>query len=385
MQYSKIIYPIAALFAILMVSSCSDNITEIEVRDGKYRVNVGVESDVTVEVATRVSAGYEEFGGEQYNGWVMGVVANSNGVTDKGTATYTYSNSAGKWSSDLWLGPADYDFYSYIPYENDAASVDLVTTGTNPQLIFKSQPAFSKKDLLVSVGASNKGQTVNSGSYSAAVSQTGDNQVDFRMNHLLAKLKLQFQLPDGKYDGLRKIEITSVTLGSDVDKSRNYNITCNYIAGGTTIGYAPAAANANEKASLALAYKGTGTSILGGDAKALTLSASTPGPLVYEYEEGNGGIVYVVPDVVNQNGKKIKMTITYNVFTKDSTTDEYVETRHQVTATNSSLVVCKSGTPAVATNIEAAKVYTLTVRVIPSYLYMLADVDQSNSIVLQTP
>lgn len=378
MQYSKTIYPILAMAAILMATSCSNDADEVEIReDGKVHVNVGVEMENTVEVTTRATAGYEDFTGEIYNGWVMGVLANTNGVTDMGTATYSWSGSEGTWASDLWLGPSAYSFYAYIPYDKDA-SVGLEDASSQPKLVFKGRSPFVTKDLLVSVGANNKDQSVSTGSYTATVSQTGTNQVNFRMNHILAKLVLKFQLPTDNqyYDNLRKIEITSVTLGSDVDNSRSYDITCDY-SSTMTCSYAPAAANANEKASLTLAYDGKGTSILGG--KALTLSSTTPGPLLYDFD-GSNGEFFVIPDVVNKNDKHLKLTITYNIFTKDSTTGDYVETRHQVTATNSSLVVCRdNGTEK---NIEAAKSYVLTVKVVPRYLYMLADIDQSNSIVL---
>ena len=378
MQYSKIIYPIAALLMIFMVSSCGNDPDEIEIReDGKIHVNVGVEMENTIEMTTRAQDGYSSFGGADYNGWSMGIIAyTKNGdkdIKDQGSATYSYSGSEGSWASDLWLGPATYSLYAYSPSDLTA---DIDVTDGKKNLVLSDIAPFGTKDILASIATAKSGETLEDGKHNAVISP-GSNTVRFRMNHLLSKLKIQFQLPAGKYDDLRKIEITKVTLGSDIEKSKNYNIICDY-SGAMAYTFEAAAANASEKASVDFVYAGSGESILGG--KALTLSATSPGPSLYDFDNSKGEI-YVIPDVINNNNMHLKMTITYNVFTKDSDTDKYVETRHQVTATNNSIVVYKNN-GAVGT-IEASKYYTLTVKIVPSYLYVLADDDQSSSIVLQ--
>lgn len=375
------------MFIMIMVSSCADDANEIEIReDGKIHVNVGAEMENTVEMTTRTASGYDDFSGDDYNGWTMGVIAHttvtSNGsdtdIIDNGSATYSYSGSTGSWASALWLGPADYNFYSYMP-----SSLNAKLDDTNRKhMVISDLAPFGTTDVLACVGSAPAKTTIADGNYKVTISTDSefDNKVIFRMNHLLAKLKLNFQLPEGKYDDLRKIEITNVTLGSDIENSKNYTATCDY-SGAMTCSFTPAAAYSNETASVSFAYNGTnGTSLSDNKQKVLTLPAENNAAVLYDFDASNGEI-FVIPDVINKNNKHLKLTITYNIFTKDSTTDEYVETRHQVTATNSSLVVYKKD--GVATDIEAAKVYTLTVKVIPTYLYVLADVDQSNSIVLK--
>lgn len=352
---------------IFMVSGCSNDPDEIEIReDGKVRVNVGVEANNIVEVVTRASSDYSALTAN-YDGWTMGIYAVGNNTTEQGSATYSYSGSTGSWTSNLWVKPNyTYDFYAYMPQSSEAT----VSLNQN-KLVFLRQSPFAETDLLVS------NQIVTKEILPSSTSSTNEaNTISLKMNHLLSKLKIQFQLPDGKYDDLRKIEITKVTLGSDIEKSKNYNIICDY-SGAMACTFEAAAANASEKASVDFVYAGSGESILGG--KALTLSATSPGPTLYDFN--STGDIYIIPDVINNNNMHLKMTITYNVFTKDSDTENYVETRHQVSATNSNLVVYKNN-GAVGT-IEASKVYTLTVKIVPSYLYVLADDDQSSSIVLQ--
>lgn len=379
MQYSKIIYPIVALFAILMVSSCNDDTDELEVReDGKVHVGVGVNMANTVEVTTRAAEGYQDFGGSIYNGWTMGVYAIGTSVIEQGSATYTWTSETIKgWSSDLWMSPATYSFYSYIPYNNEATSVKMITENSQAKLSISGQPAFGKTDLLASVAAGTE-STLTDGSFAAAVSDSKSTTVNFRMNHLLSKLNLKFALPTDvqKYDDLRRIEIKSVTLSSDLASSKSFNISFDYKGARTPV-FTAAATNQSDKAKITLDY-----STKDADGKAVTslmLSQETPGPSIYYFDEGKSDL-YIVPNIVNQNGQKLSLSITYNVYTKNKEGDAYVLTRENATATNNNIVVYKNNG---AKDVEAGKYYTITVNVVPSYLYMLADIDQSSSIVLQ--
>jgi len=378
MQYSKITYPIAVFLAILAVSSCSNDADEVEIRaDGKVRVGVGVNMANTVEVTTRAAEGYSDFGGSTYNGWTMGVFAVNNEGIESGSASYLWDDGFGSWYSDLWVKEASYDFYSYIPYSNEAKSVEMITENSQAKLMITEQPAFSKKDLLASVAAGT-GSTLTDGSFTAEVSGTTATHVYFRMNHLLAKLRLQFQLPtvNHLYDDLRRIEIKSVTLSSSVNQSKTYNISFDYKGSRTPVYTASATA---DKAVITLDYSqkvDENTTLT-----TLSLPSDDSQPALFCFD-GDQTDIFLVPDIVNKNNQTLSLTIKYNVYTKNQENGEYVLTRENATATNNSIVVYKDDGIASA-DIEAGKAYTVNIKIIPSYLYVLADIDQSSSIVLQ--
>jgi len=360
------------LLLTMVASSCSEDAIEPKVLDGKYRVSIGTELQGTVEQTTRAAVDtYSSFSGATYNGWKMGVLAATDVVLEEGSAEYKYSGSSGSWDSKVYLAPNyTYTMVSYIPKDVQAA-----VSFKDKKLTFSNLNPFLEEDLLVSVGTVKGTGPVVTGAHAVDI-QPKQNEIFFRMDHLTARLNVKFLLASEGYDALRRIEITKVTLGSALEKSKSFNVTCNY---NTTSGnrpavsYQPAAANASEVASYDMQYTGEETSIDGSGNKVLVLSK--------DEAKGFGKEMYILPGSLNDN--QMQMTITYNVYHKESTTDDWVLTRKDATAINSHLALSKEGTTAKA--IEAAHIYNLTVKVIPSYLYVLADRDQSSSIVLQTP
>lgn len=345
--------------ALLMAACAEDN--PLEVRpDGKVRVNVGCESQTEVQVGTRVVAdGYTTFGGAAYNGVQLGVIAWQKNTQkyDQGFATYSYSNGAGKWTSNVYLAKQTYNVYGYMRHNGEANSIkpDLGSEANPSTFAMKwtGQPTFATKPVLASVGsARSTASSVTDGSFEVDVDKVGqEEKINFRMNHLLAKLNLRFYLPK-PYADKRKIRVTQVTLSGGQGVADRYDITCSYdVNGALTTTYTP------------------------------MQGASTSGN-TYPYKDSDGllltttkqlfGTYYFVPDAVNRSSSNLMtLTVTYNVYDKNDNL-----TREHQTATNARIALHKVNNVAQAT--QVAHEYTANVKVVPSYLYVLSDGDMQN-------
>lgn len=345
--------------ALLMAACAEDN--PLDVRpDGKVRVDVGCESQTEVQVGTRAAAdGYTEFVGADYNGVQLGVIAwqKNTHKYDQGFATYSYSNGAGKWTSNVYLAKQKYNVYGYMPHNGEANSIlpDLGSEANPSTFAMKwtGQLTFATKPVLASVGsARSTASSVTDGSFEVDVDQVGqEEKINFRMNHLLAKLNLQFYLPE-PYADKRQIKVTHVTLSGGQGVADRYDITCSYAANGAlTTTYTP------------------------------MQGASTSGN-TYPYKDVAGlrltttkqlfGTYYFVPDAVNRSSSNLMtLTVTYNVYDKSGKL-----TREHQTATNAKIALHKVNNVAQAT--QVAHEYTANVKVVPSYLYVLSDGDMQN-------
>lgn len=345
---------------LLMAACAEDN--PLEVRpDGKVRVDVGCESQTEVQVGTRAAAdGYTEFGGADYNGVQLGVIAWQKNTQkyDQGFATYSYSNGAGKWTSNVYLAKQTYNVYGYMPHNGEANSIlpDL-GSGTAPSTFamkWTGQPTFATKPVLASVGSAKSNgssSSVADGTFEVDVDQVGqEEKINFRMNHLLAKLNLQFYLPE-PYADKRQIRVTQVTLSGGQGVADRYDITCSYDAyGALTTTYAP---------------------MLGASTSGNTYPYKDPAGLRLTTGKQLFGTYYFVPDAVNRSSNLMTLTVTYNVYDQKGNL-----TREHQTATNARIALHKVNNVAQAT--QVAHAYTVSVQVVPSYLYVLSDGDMQN-------
>lgn len=343
--------------ALLMAACAEDN--PLEVRpDGKVRVDVGCESQTEVQVGTRAADGYTMFGGADYDGVQLGVIAWQKNTQkyDQGFATYSYSNGAGKWTSNVYLAKQKYNVYGYMPHNGEANSIkpDLGSEANPSTFAMKwtGQPTFATKPVLASVGsARSTASSVTDGSFSVDVDKVGqEEKINFRMNHLLAKLNLQFYLPE-PYADKRQIKVTQVTLSGGLGVADRYDITCSYDANGAlTTTYAP--------------MQGASTS-------GNTYPYKDPDGLLLTTDKQLFGTYYFVPDAVNRSSNLMTLTVTYNVYDKSG----HLTREHQ-TATNAKIALHKVNNVAQAT--QVAHEYTANVKVVPSYLYVLSDGDMQN-------
>ncbi len=343
--------------ALLMAACAEDNLQEVR-PDGKVRVDVGCESQTEVQVGTRAAAdGYTEFGGADYDGVQLGVIAWQKNTQkyDQGFATYSYSNGAGKWTSNVYLAKQTYNVYGYMPHNGEANSIkpDLGSEANPSTFAMKwtGQPTFATKPVLASVGsARSTASSVTDGSFSVDVDRVGqEEKINFRMNHLLAKLNLRFYLPE-PYADKRQIKVTQVTLGGAQGVANRYDITCSYDArGALTTTYAP---------------------MQGAPATGNNYPYKDPDGLLLTTSKQLFGTYYFVPDAVNRSNL-MTLTVTYNVYDKNGTL-----TREHQTATNAKIALHKVNNVAQAT--QVAHEYTANVKVVPSYLYVLSDGDMQN-------
>lgn len=346
---------------LLMAACAEDN--PLEVRpDGKVRVDVGCESQTEVQVGTRAAAdGYTEFGGADYNGVQLGVIAWQKNTQkyDQGFATYSYSNGAGQWTSNVYLAKQTYNVYGYMPHNGEANSIkpDLGSEANPSTFAMKwtGQPTFATKPVLASVGSAKSNgssSSVADGSFEVNVDQVGqEEKINFRMNHLLAKLNLQFYLPQ-PYADKRKIKVTQVTLSGGQGVADRYDITCSYDANG--------------------ALTTTYTPMQGASTSGNTYPYKDADGLLLTTDKQQFGTYYFVPDAVNRSSSNLMtLTVTYNVYDKNGTL-----TREHQTATNAKIALHKVNNVAQAT--QVAHEYTANVKVVPSYLYVLSDGDMQN-------
>ena len=77
-----------------------------------------------------------------------------------------------------------------------------------------------------------------------------------------------------------------------------------------------------------------------------------------------------MPDAVNRSNL-MTLTVTYNVYDQNDNL-----TREHQTATNARIALHKVNNVAQAT--QVAHAYTVSVQVVPSYLYVLSDGDMQN-------
>lgn len=346
--------------ALLMAACAEDN--PLDVRpDGKVRVDVGCESQTEVQVGTRAAAdGYTEFGGADYNGVQLGVIAWQKNTQkyDQGFATYSYSNGAGKWTSNVYLAKQTYNVYGYMPHNGEANSIkpDLGSEA-NFAMKWTGQPTFATKPVLASVGAaksSSSSSSVANGSFEVDVDQVGqEEKINFRMNHLLAKLNLWFYLPE-PYADKRQIKVTQVTLSGGQGVPNQYDITCSY----------------DDNGALTTTYTPMQGAPATGNTYPYTAENAADG-LLLTTDKQLFGTYYFVPDAVNRSSNLMTLTVTYNVYDKKDNL-----TREHQTATNARIALHKVNNVAQAT--QVAHEYTANVKVVPSYLYVLSDGDMQN-------
>ena len=345
--------------ALLMAACAEDNLQEVR-PDGKVRVDVGCESQTEVQVGTRAADGYTTFGGADYDGVQLGVIAwvKDTQSYDQGFATYSYSNGAGTWTSNVYLAKQQYNVYGYMPHNGEANSIQPdLGSETDPSTFamkWTGQPTFATMPVLASVGAakhSGSSSSVADGSFEVDVDLVGkEEKINFRMNHLLAKLNLRFYLHE-PYADKRQIKVTQVTLSGGLGVADRYDITCSYDANGAlTTTYAP---------------------MQGAPATGNTYPYKDPAGLLLTTTKQLFGTYYFVPDAVNRSSNLMTLTVTYNVYDQKGK-----PTREHQTATNARIALHKVNNVAQAT--QVAHAYTVSVQVVPSYLYVLSDGDMQN-------
>lgn len=267
--------------------------------------------------------------------------------TTSGTPTapgYTISWNGSALSTNLALETGDYKFYGYAP-QTDNASFD----NSNKKLTITTVSGLNSTDLLVIKPCSTEivPNDISNG-----------KTVSLQMDHLMAKITPYFYI-NSTYNNLRDIHIKSVTFSLQDAKTFEANVAYNdndmsYLTSWQTN------ENLNEK---------TVELFTDNSNKKTFLTTSSSSTVAQPY-----GQCYIVPSQNGQDITNLKMTVKYDVYDKKQQL-----VRQDATATNKVVVKVRGTTK---TKLEAGKNYQLNIQIIPTYLYVLSDNDESSVLVI---
>lgn len=305
----------------------------------KVRFVAEVQDEISV---TRATEGYTALSQTDYPQFTAGLYV-SYGTTAQEYPIEWANNNALTANLGLEAYSDPYYFYGYAPKPNDA-SFD----NTNKTLTIRDIPGLSDKDMLVIKPCS---ATVTSDDIS-----NGKKTISLQMDHLMAKITPYFYI-NSTYNNLRDIHIKSVTFNLGDAKTFEANVVYN-----TSYETSWLNNTANQPQSVNL------YSAAPSDTK-IFLTTSSSSTVAQPY-----GQCYIVPSQNGQDITNLKMTVTYDVYDKQQQL-----VRQNETATNKVVVKVEGTTK---TKLEAGKNYKLKIQIIPTYLYVLSDNDESSVLVI---
>ena len=292
----------------------------------KVRFVASVQGEVSV---TRATEGYTAL---PYSADFKAGLYVSYGATAQ-PYTMSWDDNSKLLSANLWLETGDYGFYGYAP-QTVGASFDNSTKKLSIPYI----PGLSNTDLMV----------INPCSATVTSQEllSGKKTVSLQMDHLMAKITPQFYI-NSDYNQLRDIRIKEVELF--FESAPTYTATITYT-----------------NTSYSVAWPSGDTS-----AKKTVTAFSTTNPTNLTNAATAHGHCYIVPD---QDVTNLKMTVKYDVYDKKQQL-----VRSNETATNKVVVKVRGTTK---TQLEAGNNYKLNIQIIPTYLYVLSDNDESSVLVI---
>lgn len=372
-----------ALFATLILAACSDNITDNLTQPDED--NRGV---ITFASMRLRSGGA---GSDDYRAWNSSTDAHTMGVFGWHTAfdeenhmfknvenTYGVSNSAWQSSTEKWTyatpqywnayaGKTDFNFIGYMPYN---ASATLSKTDNNYTL---RVPVTFSAPVLTSFPATCPLLCAEP-DYEAT---TGENVIGFKMDQTLVGYNIQFQLGE-MMDRVRDFKVKAVKIYG-VDLPMGGSVSRTYTLSSTTwtpgnIAWNVTARQTVEKAS-AISIPGNGAeySLIVGTPAGQSYSASR----WFKWgDDGNAetvtdGVFYTIPS----SDFHPVIEVTYDVILFDEGGNEVV-TRNVVSTIDYTKFTGFS------TSVTPGHIYPIKVKIVPSYLYVLADEDQVSYIIL---
>lgn len=311
--------------------------------DGPCKVRFVAEVQDEVNV-TRATEGYTSF--TPSAGFNAELFVSYETTTGTPTAPgYTISWTGNAFSTSLALETGDYNFYGYAP-QTDNALFD----NSNKKLTIPNVSGLSDKDMLVIKPCS---ATVTSDDIS-----NGKKTISLRMDHLMAKITPYFYI-NSEYNKLRDIHIKNVTFSLEDANTFEANVVYN-------TSYETSWLNNTTNQTQSVNSQPVNLYSAPSNVKTFLTTSSTG---VQSY-----GQCYIVPSQNGQDITNLKMTVTYDVYDKQQQL-----VRQDATATNK--VVIKVGGTA-QTKLEAGKNYKLNIQIIPTYLYVLSDNDESSVLVI---
>lgn len=265
--------------------------------------------------------------------------------TTTGTPTapgYTISWNGSALSTSLALETGDYKFYGYAPVsQQDGASFNI--NNSNKKLTIPNVSGLSSTDLLVIKPCSAKVESTDIGK---------NKTVSLQMDHLMAKITPYFYI-NSEYNKLRDIHIKSVTFSLDDDAK---TFTASVVYNDNNLSYQTSwKGSENLNANTIEFYKDNNN-----EATFLSTTSSN----AY-------GQCYIVP---GQDISNLKMTVKYDVYDK-----KMQKVRSGEEAENTVKIKVRGTT---LNNLDAGNNYKLNIQIIPTYLYVLSDNDESSVLVI---
>lgn len=266
------------------------------------------------------------------------------------------------WTTNCHLeaNSTPYDFYSYMPksiLSDYNITTTLYSTISPATMTFAGVPAVIGEDLIISEAVTSDAATTPN-PYDQKITSEEEQSVTFRMQHVLAKLSFSFSNPEGKsFSDMRKIVVKKVQVVPPTSNYK-YNVTCTMNkASAIKYDWEP---GDNVTPDYFAIINSTESTIAG---------TSVEGYLVEQEATEPFGSCYLVPFT----GETIKIRAIYDVYAHDGSL-----IRKDEISVNNNLKITNS------TAVDAAKEYKINVKIIPDYLYMLADVDAGTSLEIKT-
>lgn len=328
---------------------------------GSLRINAFAYERPTV---TRAADGYMDFQ-NVYNAtpetpatmvfWVC------MGTTYKVENTASYNGTDWSTSCHLEANSNPYDFYSYMPksiLSDYNITTTLNSTISPATMTFAGVPAVIGEDLIISEAVTSDAATTDN-PYDQIITSYNEQVVTFRMQHVLAKLSFSFSNPAGKsFSDMRKIVVKKVQVVPPTSDSKHDVVCTMKKEGAITYTWTP------QTPGLTTDF------FINDDTEFdITEDKKAKGYLVKTEATEPFGSCYLVPFT----GETIKIRAIYDVYAHDGSL-----IRENEISVNNNLKITNS------TAVDAAKEYKINVKIIPDYLYMLADVDASTSLEIKT-
>lgn len=286
------------------------------------------------------------------------------GTTYKVENTASYNGTDWSTNCHLEANSNPYDFYSYMPGSIATNHPDVTATlasATDPATItFSNIHAVIGEDLIISEATTSGNAATADNPYDQIITSAEGQSVTFRMQHVLAKLSFSFSNPEGKsFSDMRKIVVKKVQVVPPTSNNK-YNVTCT-MNKTDSIKYNWETASHDVTPDYFAIINSTESTIAG---------TNIEGYLVEQEATKPFGSCYLVPF----DGGTIKIRAFYDVYAHDGSL-----IRENQISVNNNLKITNS-----TKKVEAAKEYKINVKIIPDYLYMLADIDAGTSLEIKT-
>ena len=246
------------------------------------------------------------------------------------------------FGSNVFLDKGDYTFYSCIPLRERNTTF---TNGADDKFELTEIPGLGTDDIMISHAAVNRN-----------INNEENITLPMNMDHIMACVSPHFYLHD-EYAALRSIEILAVEFA--IFDGENISIPY-YKAAATYSG--------DEKFDIVWGDETTVASTKWVKVYEAESSAKLSDKKVEALERGN---CYVSP---KQSTEHLKMRVTYNVYDKNG-----LLVREKVQAVNS---INKLSGLSQEKTLTAGSNYKLYIKIVPSYLYVLSDNDESTMFVI---